>query len=279
VAALLLRDGGVAAAVLAYVASTAALLLLGIAWVVGALRRAEPAPLRPSGELLRFGLGYGLRGHAGVLFSQLTYRFDQVLVTRMLGIEAQGLYSIAVLLAEKLGHIPASVQLVLFPRVSGLSSEEANRLTPRACRLTLSAALLAAAFLFALGETLIRLFYSEAFLGSLPAFHALLAGTVALSLTRPLSGDLSGRNRRLAPTIATAAAFLVNLALDLLWIPRHGIVGAAWASTVAYALQSALLVAVFWRVTGVGPRALFVPTREDLRALSRAARRPPREAA
>lgn len=40
--------------------------------------------------------------------------------------------------------------------------------------------------------------------------------------------------------VATMTAAGVNVALNFLWIPRHGIVGAAWANGAAYALQAVL---------------------------------------
>jgi O-antigen/teichoic acid export membrane protein len=40
--------------------------------------------------------------------------------------------------------------------------------------------------------------------------------------------------------IATMTAAATNVALNFLWIPRHGMVGAAWANGAAYALQAAL---------------------------------------
>src|SRR5262249_6455258 len=40
--------------------------------------------------------------------------------------------------------------------------------------------------------------------------------------------------------VATIAAAATNVGLNLLWIPRYGIVGAAWANGAAYAVQAAL---------------------------------------
>src|SRR5690606_27682841 len=200
-----------------------------------------------------------------------TYRQDQILVTRMQGLEQQGLYSVAVMLAEKLSHISASVQLVLFPRISGSSREEANALTPRVCRLTPWIVLCVAAGMFVLGDLVLRILYPPEFAGALPSLRILLPGVAALSVSKVLSGDLSGRNRRVAPTIAMTAAFLVNLGLNLLWIPRHGIEGAAWASNVAYLLQTAALVGIFSHACGVAPLDVLIPKGSDLRALRRLA--------
>lgn len=273
VALLLLAPGGVEEAVLAYVLSLGLLLLLGALWIRRRLAETGSSGWSLARPLFGKSLTYGLKGHLGNLVVQLTYRSDQILVTRILGLQAQGFYSIAVLLAEKLTHISASVQLVLFPRISGSTTEEANRLTPLACRLTFLVAFVAAIGLFLLGELLIRILYGARFLPALSSFQVLLPGIVILTLSKLLSGDLSGRNRRWGPTIAMCFGFALNLALNLLWIPRFGIVGAAWASTLAYAFQTAILVGIFWRVTGIGPVRLLRPGRQDLDSLRRVLRR------
>jgi hypothetical protein len=40
--------------------------------------------------------------------------------------------------------------------------------------------------------------------------------------------------------VATMAAAATNVSLNFLWIPRYGIIGAAWANGAAYAVQAAL---------------------------------------
>jgi len=262
----------VRSAVAAYLVSLVLFVIAGAVWVARELKRRPQAGPWVSRRLFREGFVYGIQGHVGVFFAQFTYRFDQLLVTRMAGLEAQGYYSIATALAEKLTLISSSVHLVLFPRVSASSREEANRLTPVACRITLLLVVMAAVALWFAGGMLVRLFYSSAFDPVLPAFRVLLPGIVVLSLSRLLSGDLSGRAERLPQTAALGSAFLLNLGLDLWWIPRHGMVGAAWASTLAYAWQTAFLLVVFWRTSGIAPTELLFVKRDDLRRVREAMR-------
>ena len=256
--------GGVRGALLAYMVSEITVSLM--AFRVAVLEASgRPLLERPPPGLLKRSLVYGLQGHAGNVLTQFTYRFDMFLVLTFAGLGAQGLYSIAVILAEKLSHIPQSVQVVLFPKLSSLSAEEANALTPRILRSALSLTVLAGLALFLLSRPLLLLFYGTAFLPALKAFRILLPGIVALSIAKILSGDFSGRDKRIFHTVATAAGFVVNLALCLLWIPRHGIEGAAWASTVAYSLQSLLALFFFTRLSGNGFAESLLLRGEDVR--------------
>lgn len=255
--------GGVRGALIAYAVSEA--LVIAYVWV--AVRRATAGDRmfeRPPPGMFRKSIIYGLQGHLGGILIQFTYRFDMFLVLSTLGLKAQGFYSISVLLAEKLSHIPQSVNVVLFPEISSMSDEEANALTPRVTRSSLFLVLIAGAVLYLVSRPLLVLFYGTAFLPALRAFQILIPGIVTLSVAKILSSDLNGRDRRIYHTVATAIAFATNVALCLAWIPRYGIEGAAWASTVAYTLQSVLMLVFFTRLSGCGLSETVFIQREDL---------------
>ena len=83
--------------------------------------------------------------------------------------------------------------------------------------------------------------------------------------------------------IATQAlAVTVNIALNLVLIPQHGVVGAAIASLVSYSLEAVLIAVSFMRASGQGFRETFVfswsidspPYLRRLRALRDRLRRP-----
>jgi O-antigen/teichoic acid export membrane protein len=260
---LFVFHGGARGALVAYIVSE--LCVTAVAILV-ARRALEGRRLfeRPPPGLFKRSIIYGLQGHVGNVFVTFMYRFDMFLILSMAGLHTQGLYSIAVLLAEKLSHIPHSVQVVLFPRLSSLGQEEANELTPRVTRNAFLVTLLAGVVLYFLARPLILLFYGDEFLPALRALRALIPGVAMLSIAVVLSGYFSGRDHRIYHTIATAVAFGANVGLCFLWIPEYGIEGAAWASTVAYTFQSALMLVFFTRLSGRGVFETIVIRREDI---------------
>jgi Na+-driven multidrug efflux pump len=64
-----------------------------------------------------------------------------------------------------------------------------------------------------------------------------------------------------------SVAVILNLGLNLLWIPRWGITGAALASTVSYCLSSALFLTWTIRLSGVGAREAFILSWEEVRTI------------
>ncbi|MFN9947671.1 MAG: hypothetical protein ACK56S_12565, partial [Planctomycetota bacterium] len=55
------------------------------------------------------------------------------------------------------------------------------------------------------------------------------------------------------------------LALDALWIPSHGALGAAWASSVAYFVGTVVTVVAYSRQTGTPAWRCLVVQPADLR--------------
>ncbi len=282
---LFVIKGGAMGALTAYMASEVLVVAVGVGVAVRGSRDGNPGAeigddtqrgavlSMPSLGLLRKSLVYGVQGHVGNILTQFTYRFDMFLVLSMVGLKGQGLYSISVLMAEKLSHIPQSVQVVLFPKLSSMTVEEANELTPRVMRSSLLLTAVAGVVLYLLSGPLLVLFYSVEFAPALSAFRILIPGIVALSIAKILSSDFSGRDKRIYQTIATAIAFGVNVVLCFAWIPRYGIEGAAWASTAAYTLQSSIMVVLFSRLSGRGVFESLIVRGEDLALYGRTLRR------
>lgn len=55
---------------------------------------------------------------------------------------------------------------------------------------------------------------------------------------------------------ASAAACVINIGLNLLWVPRYGMFGAAWATVIAYALEALFMYGYAQRVFPVAYRPL-----------------------
>lgn len=268
---LVIGNGGTREAILAYAFSILLLVVLAVIWMERKRDRGDP--IRTDGALAKTSLSYGLRGYGSTIFGQLNYRFDQVLVTQFSGTIETGYYSIAVLMAEKLSHITNSIQLVIFPRVSSSTEEEANRITTTACRHALFWVGVGGVALFAMSRFLVRILYGRAFLPALVPLAWLIPGIFLLSYWKILTVDLSGRNRRASVTVASGIAAAVNTGLNFLLIPRYGMLGAAWSSTASYALQSLVVMIFFLRITRVSIGKLFLPQPGDLEIYLRILRR------
>src|SRR5205814_670817 len=97
---------------------------------------------------------------------------------------------------------------------------------------------------------LIRSLYGTQFLPTANALYSLSFGILANGIFQILGIHLAAKNRLGALTCITASGFAINLVLNLILIPRLGMVGAGLSSTVSYSFCGLLTAWVFIRITG-----------------------------
>lgn len=268
--ALLALGGGVRAAIIATVLSTA---LLTVAFLVRAIR-VLGISWRIERGYVRAAASYGLRVQAANVLSFLGYRLDVFVLNAYKSPASVGLYAAAVAVAERLWMLSQAVSSALFPRIAEEKDEDVRRsITPLLARNTLWLTAAAGAVLFLLSGPLISLLYSSKFAASTGAMRALLPGIVAYSAARVLGNDIAARGRPIVNSYVAGISVAVNLGLNLVLIPRYGINGAAWASTVSYSLVYFVTVAIYCRIARTSVRSVLVPSREDATAYLRLLRR------
>lgn len=208
-------------------------------------------------------LKFGGKVHVGNVVQSFGHRADLFIINWFFGTVSVGYYSVAVVLAEVIWFLPEAVALVLLPRIAASSPDDAERLTPTVCRQTLLLSLLAACGLAVVGPLIISIFFTEAFLPAVVPLWLLLPGVVAASWVKPLQSYLVGRGRPMTPLYVALLWTPLAIAAYLVLIPGFGIVGAAVASSIAYAALAALQLYFLFRVSSIRLAELLVPRRSD----------------
>lgn len=231
-----------------------------LVWTSLLLFREVGSSPRLSWPLLRRCTVYGFKIYLGGLMIYLLLNFDVFLVQTYLGPEQNGLYNVPVTIGTLIMTLPLVLQMLLLPRLSRLPKFRDR--WPATRRAVLGTALYAAVVCLAVSLVpgpLVRLLFGPEFLPAVPALQWLLPGIFFLSVAN-VGGVIVGASGQ--PAIALLPgmlAFLTNLVLNLLLLPRYGIVGAAMASTSAYFLlfvTSVLFIAYYLR----HPEAIDEPT-------------------
>lgn len=250
---------------------TGAILAGLLAWLVAdilvfqlARRVAGGIDPKPNKTYIKQATTYGIQVHLSSILGFLNYRVDMFLINGFLGPAAVGLYAVGVEIAERLWMISQAASTVLFPRVAAEDEEQRRKeFTPLVARTVLWITALGALVLVFLCRWIVLLLYSEAFLPTVGALQALLVGIVSLSVSRVLTIDISGRGRPILNAYRGVLTVLTNIALNLLWIPRHGIVGAAWASTTSYTVSFLMALFFYCRLSGNPWTKVILPQRGD----------------
>ncbi len=273
----------VTGAVLAVIASQAigaTLVIREVAIVARAERDGVRVPVRPAtaegGEARaatsRSVLGYALRLYPSLVPSYFSYRQDVLLLGAFAVPTSQiGLYGVAVNFAEMLFYIPDSISTVLYPVVAGSSRADADRRALAVTRFTVLVTVLAAIALVPATYIALRLLLPD-FEGSMPAFLVILPAVVSLTVSKVLSSYVAGLGRPGPVTAAAIVSMVVNLAANVVLIPRLGIVGASASSLISYSTQAVLLLAIASGASHRPPWAFVTPGRAELAALRGAPR-------
>ena len=162
------------------------------------------------------------------------------LVGALLSAEDVGIFKVALQASLFAAFALSGIKLYLAPRSAKLISEnklpELQALAVKSARLVFLASLLIIAGLWLLGQFMLGLVYGEAYL---PAFVPLLilAAGQSIGAYFGASADIlmmAGFEKYIA--WVKALAVLLSFVLALLLIPAGGIVGAALASALSYAL-------------------------------------------
>jgi len=245
--------------------------LVAASYLILRLKRALPpgeSPDTARGPGLPTLLGTLLRrgwiGQLSAIGYLLLLRLDQLLLESYLDVAAVGVYALAAWGAELLWLVPEALNPLLIHTSSDEADQQRDRTAARAVRLGLGATALAAVPVALVAPPLLGLLRDGAFAGAAGPLWALLPGVVAFAPGAVLAGDFIGRGRPHWNTQASAVTLVVNVGLCLLWIPRAGILGAAWASSVAYALGAGLMLLRFHQATHLSWGAILLPQRDDL---------------
>ena len=229
------------------------------------IRRAEPAGRSFSPELARASLHFGFRQFCSDVALYLTSRLDFFLVALYLGSAGLGIYSVAVAMAEVTTRVANELGTMLFPVFADREGGQSYGALILRVVLLISVAL--AVGLAVVSGPVIRLLFGDRFLPALVPFRWLLVGTIAWSSIHVTWPHTSASGRPLLGVPIFAAAAAVDALLNVVLLPRLGVVAASIAADVSYIAAAGAFLIVFRRAHNVSWRDLLIAKASDVRLL------------
>jgi O-antigen/teichoic acid export membrane protein len=192
-------------------------------------------------------LRYGWKANLANVLAYLNYRLDVILVNFFVGPAAAGIYAATLVLADRLWALSQAVSTVTFPRLASLHAfpSKAYALTEQASRCVLVVTVIVSVGVAALAYPMFTLVYGTEFRAGVPALLLLLPGYIVASSARVLANSLAAAGYVGWNAGAAAILVVVNVAANLLLIPRFGITGAAVASSTGWFVYGALVVFLY----------------------------------
>ena len=252
--------GGLLAALAAIAAARVVLAAVFIGFV---LRQTGFEPRVDRGEIAAT-FRFGLQGWAQMLFGKVHEKADVLLLAWLAVDPVQiAFYAIAVGVIDRLRVVPDSIGSALLPKLAVLPHAETGPYTARITRHSLLWVFASAVALAALGPPLLPLVYGPPYAASVAPFLVLLPATVLLTVRRVVANYFTASGWPGFNAGVQAIAASINISVNLIAIPRWGIMGAAFASLVSYSFDGIATVVSFRRQTGVRWRELLLFRRGD----------------
>jgi O-antigen/teichoic acid export membrane protein len=269
-AAVALRGRPDTAAAAAIVGIVVALLVMAI--VAGAVLFRQLVPGGQGSGFLEV-CKYTVPCYLGHLVQSLNYRLDVFLIAFYVGDRAVGVYVIAVAVGQLLWLPSQAMQPVIFPRLAAMTdpAERAEH-TAQVARLLLAMTALMSVGVAMFGPWAVVLLFGQAFAPSVVPLWALLPGITVYSAANILASFLGAIGRPSLNLAIASVALVPTLGLNILLLPRIGILGAAIASSVSYTMTTLLSVWIFCSKTRLRPWTALLIRAEDLRAITTWAR-------
>jgi O-antigen/teichoic acid export membrane protein len=228
------------------VASFFILLFLNALWAMYYVVVIKIRPVLFRGRaLLKPLLSFILIGYLANLLNLLNYRFDVWYVQELLGAGELGIYAVAVGVAQFFFQVPDPISRVLQPHLIGQFDQRMLDKFRLFARLSFTLVLIGGAFIMLISNWLFPFLYGEAFTDSSIALRWLMPGILFACASKMMALLVIRTGKVGYNAIASGVGLAFTISMNIIFVPRFGIVGAAIASSIAY---FAVLLVVLWFV-------------------------------
>lgn len=199
-----------------------------------------------------------------VLMSSLNYRLDVLMLDGKVSDAAIGVYSIGVLLADRIWMVPDAMKGVM---VSNISKGKDYREVAYVMRICNTICLMLIIGIALLGEPFINLVFGAEYAGAYAITLILILGVFPMIAYKIIASFhiVSGRQR--ISFILLSISVGVNVIANYFLIPVWGIYGAGLASVVSYGICSVLFIVDFCKYTKVPFKNMLLVNASDIKII------------
>lgn len=200
-------------------------------------------------EAIKEYIKYGYKISLLSIVNYLHYKSDLYLVSLFLTAGDVGIYSLSISLAEMLWIIPNSSSNLLFideaTKSEKIDSIDKTRLN---AKILFYIVIVCGVLLALIGYPAIKYIYSEKFIESFIPLLILIPGNISFSLFKMFGNMVAANGNPEKLVIASLIAAIINIILNIIVIPRVGIIGAALVSTLTYSLAAIIILKFYAQI-------------------------------
>lgn len=211
-------------------------------------------------KLIRFGFFPML----SLLMTTLNYRVDVLMLNGRVPDASIGVYSVGVLLAERIWMVPDAMRGVM---VSNITKGKDARETAFVIRVCNTVCLVVCLGIIVLGAPFLNLVFGSEYDGAYQVTLILLAGVFSMVYYRLIAAYNIVMGKQMVSFILLTIGVVSNVIANLALIPLWGIYGAGFASVISYAVCSLLFIIYFCKGTGISFLDMILINRADVEKL------------
>ena len=197
----------------------------------------EGRPVPGLMAMLRLGFPMFLATTFGVIYTKI----DVVMIERMVGGAAAGIYYQGHLAFDTMVLVPGLLGTALFPAMARYGMQtpaDAVRMGERATRFMMAAVIpLTMLLTFVAAPVIFWFEKGPRFADSVPVMQIVIWGLPLQAAAVVLNRLLITADREKVFVTIGLGAMLTNIVLNWMWIPEHGYFGASWATIVSLGLS------------------------------------------
>lgn len=172
-------------------------------------------------------------------FTLIYSRIDQVFIKHMIDAHAVGIYDSAVRVAEVWYFIPGIIVTSLFPAIINAKKISEEQYFKRLLKLAVFLFILATSVAIMttwLSPYIINLLYGKSFNEATIILQIYVWAGVGMFLNILVNNYLIVENKRLIIILTSSVPMIINIALNIILIPKYNIVGSAYATLISYSI-------------------------------------------
>ena len=169
------------------------------------------------------------------VFARVYSYIDSILLSKLAGDVQVGWYSIPYKITYAFQFFPLALMAVLYPKFSEYFVTDKKKLAfvfERGIKYLLIIVMPITFGIGVLSNDIIRAFFSSEYINSILPLKILLVGLVFSYISFPVGAFLNACNRQVTQTVIVGSVMTLNIILNILLIPKYGVVGASYTALV-----------------------------------------------
>ena len=174
-------------------------------------------------------------------------KLDIIMVGYFLMATEVGYYSVALALSQFFWFIPLSIQRITYPATAQYWNEGTHamleKMISKVMKITTIILLLIGLIItFFAGDIILLLFGNGFYYAIIPLFILLIGTIIRGCICTPIGASLTAINRPDLPLKISIIMIALNLLLNIILIPKYGIIGAAIATTISLSVGAIIFL-------------------------------------